>query len=50
VIERGVQLGYACPVKFGRNTPDRCAVRRVEIPGNGPLVDVALRGKFYLSF
>jgi hypothetical protein len=21
VIERGVQLGYACPVKVGRNTP-----------------------------
>ena len=42
MIEKGVQPGYACPVKVGQNTPDRYAVRRTEIPGNGPLVDAAL--------
>ena len=50
VKERGVQPGYACPVKVGQNTPDRFAVRRAEIPGNGPLVDAALGGFFISRF
>jgi hypothetical protein len=48
-MQKGVQPGYACP-SLGRNTPERCAVRWIEIPGNGPLVDAALGVNFSTRF